>query len=340
MEQNIRDALTDDIVIKAGELYNVPRKDIKALGGFENFVYEFKKDDAMFILRLVHSSHRTFNQVEAEMEFIDYLSKNGASVSTVVHSIHDHIIEKIEDALGGFFSASVFTKAPGGHVKREDISPDFYETFGKEVAKLHVLTKTYQPVHKRYHWHEEDFVEIGERSIPQEDRYMLDKCLALMEKIKGYEISNEDYGLIHTDLHFGNMFYDNGVFTFFDWDDSAYKHFISDIAIIIFYQFYRMLPEPDKMEERIKHFLHDFMKGYLQVNKLDFVWFERLNDFFWLRIYILYFVIYGAGEAFVNSDWGKNYIKLFKPRIKQDIPFVNITKILDFETWNSFTQKN
>ena len=55
--------------------------------------------------------------------------------------------------------------------------------------------------------------------------------------IKGYDQTIDSYGLIHTDLHFGNMYYDGQTLTIFDWDDACYKHFISDIAIILFYTF-------------------------------------------------------------------------------------------------------
>ncbi len=336
MEQNIKDALTERIIEESGRLYGVERKKIKELGGFENFIYEFEQGGKEYILRLVHSTHRTFNAVEAEMEFIEYLSKEGASVSTVVHSIGDRIIEKVTDDNGGFFSVSAFTKAPGSHVKQDDITSEFDYCFGKEVAKLHVLTKTYKAKHKRHHWYEEDFVDIGIRSINEKDQFMIDKTKQLMEKIKSYPTTNDDCGLIHTDLHFGNMFYSNGTFTFFDWDDAAYKHFISDIAIIIFYRFKHLLPNQEKMERSIKEFLDEFMRGYLEINKLDFIWFERLNDFFKLREHILYYVLYAAGEEYINGPWAQKFINDFRPRIENDIDFINLENIVDFDKWNSY----
>ncbi len=328
MEKNIKEAMNDLLIEKALILYDIDKNQFKSLGGFENFVYEYEKEGISYILRFVHSTHRTFDLVLAEIEFIDYLYNNGANVSRVVTSVNNVVAEKCDTENSEYFTIAAFVKAKGDFVKRESIDPKFNKDFGRAIGKLHLLTKDYKPVHKRHHWYEEDFLDIGRRNLKEEDMYMIDKGLKLIEKLKKLPIDVDGYGLIHTDLHFGNMFYDGNDFTFFDFDDSAYKHFISDIAIIIFYQFGLSGFTDSQKEEKTFAFLEDFCEGYSEVNNLDFSWFDHLNDFLELRELILYMVIHGAGEEMINSSYGKRFIEFYRDRIKNDVPFFDYKKAI------------
>lgn len=335
MEKTIRDALNERVITESGVFFGVERSEILTLGGFENFVFEYKQYKSSYILRLVHSSHRKLSDVQAELEFIDHLYKNGASVSNVVRSINGKFIEKVVDDFGGYFSVCVFEKAPGTFVKRTEISDTMYNNLGIEVAKLHTITKSYIPKTRRYSWDEEDWIDIGRRNLSKEDMSIIDIAIKHVEKIKKYNTTENDFGLIHTDLHFGNMYLDNGTFTFFDFDDSAYKHFISDIAIIIFYSFGLGTDSDNVIESKTKNFLTHFMRGYTTLNHLDYVWFERLNDFLKLRELVLYIVLHAAGEEVINSAWFINFKNKFRTRIMNDVPFFNLDNVLDKTLWNS-----
>lgn len=329
MEKHIKEAMNQSIINQAALLFDVDPKAIKVLGGFENFIYEFKRENEEVILRFVHSTHRTYNHVLAEIEFIDYLSKNGANVSTIIKNNKDQIAFKIRCENNEFFTVSAFTKAPGTFVKEQRFNDDFNYMFGKAVGKLHKLAKTYEPKHKRYHWHEEDYIEIGERNLPEDMMYLIDLAKEHRELLMKYEATKEDYGLIHTDLHFGNMFYDGEVLTFFDWDDASYKHFISDIAIIIFYQFGLSPLTDEQIEDKTIDFLKPFLKGYETENKLDKKWFKELNHFFRLRVLILILVVYAAGDELIEGPFGKALLGKYIPRLKEDKPFFNLERVLN-----------
>ena len=104
MEKHIFDAMNDDIIKVAAPKYGVSFEQIKRLGGFENFIYEFTDKGNDYVLRFVHSNHRTFEQVYAELEFIDYLDKNDCAVSTVMHSENDNLVEVIEIDKNNYFT--------------------------------------------------------------------------------------------------------------------------------------------------------------------------------------------------------------------------------------------
>ncbi len=328
MEENIRSAMSVDVKKKALELYEIDETKIKDLDGFENFVYEYEKEGNSYIIRFVHSSHRTSELVLAEIEFIDFLYKNNSNVSQVVKSEKDNVCETIGTENNEYFTVTSFIKAKGDFVKKEDIDELFNYKFGRAVGKLHLLTKTFSPKNMRQHWYEEDLIGIGRRNLNEEDMFVIDKTEELIEKLKKLPRGINEYGLIHTDLHFGNIYYDGEDFTFFDFDDSSYKHFISDIAIIIFYQFGLSSANDEEREKRTYVFLQDFCKGYLEVNDLDYSWFDHLNDFLKLRELILYMVLFGAGEEIINSPWGQKYVAHYRNRIKNDIPFFDYKKAI------------
>ena len=334
MEIRIKEAMNDNIIKQAAKMYDVDFKDIKHLGGFENFIYEYKKDNNEYVIRFVHSIHRSYEFVYAELEFIDYLAKNGANVSTVIPANNGDLVFKINTKDDEYFTVCVFTKAKGTYVRESAEKEDFILGFGEAVARLHTLTKGYKPVHKRYHWHEEDYLEIGARHMPKDKLYLIEIGKKLIEKLKKYEIDNDSYGLIHTDLHFGNMYYDGETLTFFDFDDASYKHFISDIAIILFYSYGIRGLKQSEIQEKSTRFLKIFLQGYERINKINPIWFERLNDFFMLRQITLIMVIYGAGEEMINSGWGKNFLDTYIDKVTKNTPYMDVDKMMS-EIWNS-----
>ncbi len=325
MNENIQNSLTESIIKESARLYDTTFESIKKIGGFENFVYEYNKDGEDYIIRYVHSSHRTKDQVFAELEFIDYLDKNDARVSTVVHSINDELVETISINANEYFIICVFEKASGTHVNRETLTDEFFEMFGKEVGKLHRLTKTFRPVHKRIQWYEDPMHFKAEECLPEKDIVIIERYKEVLARIKSIPTNVDNYGLIHTDLHFGNMFISDGELTFFDWDDSSYKHFLSDIAIVIFYQPGFPL-EQEIMDKEAKRILVNFLKGYKKENTIDMELFKHFNDFLMLRSILLYVVIHEAGEELINSGWGQNYIAKHRDRI------INNTSFLTYET--------
>lgn len=328
MEASIQQTLTKEIIDRASKLYNVPFDSIKEIGGFENFVYEYCKNGNDYILRFVHSSHRTTYQVHAELEFIDYLDKNRCPVSTVVHSEKDNLIEvlKIDDE--NYFTICVFEKAPGSFCKKVDLTDSFYRKFGKEVGRLHRLTKLYNPIHKRIDWDEELYFEIAEKSLPKKDQKIIKIYKKLVKKLQNLPKNIDNFGLIHTDLHFGNMFIQSGELMFFDWDDSSYKHFISDIAIVLFYHFNFGDISQEAIDMESQRILALFMAGYHEENSIDLSFLKNLNDFLMLRTIILYIVIYAAGEEMLESVWGKNYIMKNRDRIIDAVPFLSLDIVL------------
>jgi len=328
MEKHIRESLTDDLLELAGKFYNVKLEELQYHGGFENFIYVFKKDNTEYILRLVHSDHRIYQHVIAEIEFIDYLAHHGACVSTVVKSVNDKIVEKIKINKTEYFTVTVFVRGLGDRISESLEKPKFWEDLGEQIGLLHKLTKTFNPKHKRSIWYDDTLYQLAPKVL-EDELGILEKLNQRIEEIKSFEKTEDNYGLIHTDLHIGNMVIDKlGKLTFFDFDDSAYKHFISDLAIVIFYNMsFQNLSIENKTDKSI-WILNNFFKGYNRNNSLPREELKHLNDFLKLRELILYTVIKAGGEETVNSNWGSRFLNIYRDKILNDEPFIDMKKIM------------
>lgn len=329
MEQHIKESITDDIVRQAGDFYGVSLEDISYHGGFENFIYVFEKDSKEYILRLVHNDHNIYEHVLAEIEFVDYLALHNACVSMVIKSKFNNIVEKIPIDDTHYFSVSVFVRGLGGWIREETKNPLFWEKFGEQVGLLHKLTKTYKPIHKRLHWQDNTLYQIASKVL-EDDAIIYDVLKTLKSKIVNLPKHLDNYGLIHTDLHFGNMVIDSsGALTFFDFDDAVYKHFISDIAIVIFYQFFdRDIPLKEKSEQTV-WILNNFLRGYQKQNTLPKEEWMHLNTFIILREITLYTAIKAGGPEVFNSEWGSRYIKTYRDQIIHGEPYIDLDYVLE-----------
>jgi len=327
VETIIKESMNDNVLETAYELFGIDKKFVEFIGGFENLVYSFKKDNEDYILRFVHSSHRSFEQVEAEIEFIDYLDSNKASVSTIVLSLHNNIVEKINSG-NTYFSVSVFTKAPGGTIVQEKITDEFLYTFGKEIATLHVLSKSYKPKYVRHQWYDENYIGIGKRNLKKEELCIITKIEEIVLKLRKADRSKESYGLIHADLHFGNIFVTNDSMTFFDWDDCSYQPFINDFAVITFDRVAYTKLDNLERAKRANEFLTPILKGYSEVNKINKDWFEYFHLFMKYREAVMYIMLRAAGEQVSESPFGKRYLEGRLDKIMNDIPFLDMVIVL------------
>ena len=328
MEKHIRESINDKVLDQACKMYAICLEDLHELNGFENFVYEFKKGDIAYVLRLVHSDHRNYDLVLAEIEFIDYLDKQCAYVSTVVESINNQTVEKVFINEGDYFSVAVFIKGIGTRITSEFRNEIFWEKLGEQIGLFHALVKNFDPLNKRNHW-QEDSLYLNADMILKDDIVLLNKFKEIIDRVLSLPRTKENFGLIHTDIHEGNMVIDDqGKFTIFDFDDSAYKHFISDIAIVIFYQFAFREVSIEERNNITVEILRQFLKGYRKNNILPKEELGKMNVFLQLREVTLYIALKSSGLEITSTDWAKWYFKQYRDRIVNDIDFIDINYIL------------
>lgn len=95
MEQWVEKLFSQEVLNEAALCYKADASNAKKLGDFENYVFEVERNDKPYILRLTHSSHRSKEELEGELKWINYLNGHGINVSLVHESINGELVEVV-----------------------------------------------------------------------------------------------------------------------------------------------------------------------------------------------------------------------------------------------------
>jgi Ser/Thr protein kinase RdoA (MazF antagonist) len=143
-----------------------------------------------------------------------------------------------------------------------------------------------------------------------------------------FPVSHRHYGLIHSDLHLGNFYVNNGKMTIFDFDDLQLGWFVFDIAISLYYIFWNSdlkettwYQNPKERSEQAIYFLQQIIKGYQPEFKLPEEWLRMIPLFLELRQLDLYLVFEDRFENIVDQN-SMPYLMInqYKQRILNQIP--------------------
>ncbi len=328
MEKWIEDLFTQDILEEAAKRYSCSIANSKKLGDFENYVFEVHRNGAPYILRLTHSSHRSYQEVRAELEWINYLHDKGVNVSLVNHSNQDELVEVIE-AHNSHFYICLFDKAPGKPVSvKEDLfNEDLFEKWGRITGSMHRVTKEYQPgENQRKRWDEDDLLDYEKYLSQLDDAVIIEKGKENNNRIEGYPETLDTFGLIHSDIHPGNFFYDTKDIHVFDFDDSTQFFFLSDIAIPLYYSVWMKLRNED-LETRSafgESFLSAFLKGYLDEFEVEEEWIKNIPVFLELRDLSLYTVFHKKWDMENLSEVEESIVSQIRKRLLSNEPIVDL----------------
>lgn len=331
MEGAVAKLLTPAVLQEAAARFGTHAGALTPLEAFENFVYGFDTESGGRILRLSHLSHRTSDEVTAELEWLTYLADNGASVARALPSRLGKWVEEVPVTDSAFY-VCLFERAPGFRLEANDThlwNETLFTAWGRTVGQLHRLTKDYRPGRaRRVHWSDEDHVRHAARVL-QDEPFALAKLKALTAEIDAFPRTRERYGLIHTDVHPGNFFVDAGRLTVFDFDDSSYHYFAQDVAMALYYALARVGPD-ETTEAFAARFLPAFLAGYAEENRLEPLSWKTLTTLLLARDIVLYIKLQQKWEPALRGlkPAQLSLLERFKHRIDTETPRVRLEGVL------------
>jgi amicoumacin kinase len=328
MEKSVEILFTKEILNTFLDSFGL-QSEVKKLGDFENYVFEVYREDKPMILRITHSSHRSNDEILAELDWINYLHEKNVCCPAVFTSSKNQLIETLPGSDGSSFYACLFSKVPGYPVKikSNDFNEPLFIAWGKAIGQMHAVTKDYMPrkhVKLRPSWEEEELLDI-ENYVPNE-KEIIKNTKHLIKELELLSRSKDNFGLIHSDIHSGNFFYDGESVHIFDFDDCSYHWFASDIAIPLYYSIlygYQDVSERER-EQFAMNFLAHFIKGYEQHNPLPSGWKEQLPLFFMLRDVTLYSVLHKKISPEERDENINKMLEALKSRIIKKEPIVKL----------------
>ncbi|CAH0347176.1 phosphotransferase [Bacillus sp. CECT 9360] len=332
MERTVEMVFSDEILQRGAAIFQVKTESLKKIGDFENYVYSGHRDGIEVIVRYTHSSHRSYELLQAESDWVAYLKRNGSCVYEHFTSINGRYIERVQAEDGTEFYMSCYEKLPGSQVGWRDLERDqeLASKWGAAMGKMNKITKTYQhPAGiSRPHWDEEELFEI-EKIKPDIDAKVMAYRDQVVSAISNLPKTTDNYGLIHSDLHSGNFLVHEGELNLFDFDDCAYHWFASDIAIPLYYiVFQRDLHMQEGRDEFAKRFFTRFLEGYRKENKLAEGTIEAIPLFLRLRDIVLLSVLYKKFDFSRMTEHEKNFFEAVKGRVERRETIIDLDSLL------------
>ena len=318
----------ENALLKIAKQFDKNAVSVEILAECRNLIYKVNCADNLFVLRLSGEWHRNAQQIESELDFLDYLFCNGADVAKPLktESGESYVEFEIDNS---HYIVSAFEYVAGKNWdERNDHSEEVYQKIGKSLGKIHRLSKGYKPANaaKRRLWSEQQELQKADVLFKNYDVALYDKFMEFMRQMKGEEEKNgTEFGLTHGDYLGSNYLIDaaNNI-KVIDFDECEYSWFAVDLAICMrCYLFWTEHPEelPNKTKEaEIMHY--NLLLGYSSENKVGKEMVFELEKYIKIRDYIELSQILDQKEL---NDLEQTLFKMNLDRVLNDTPFLEFS---------------
>ncbi|MBW7456425.1 phosphotransferase enzyme family protein [Paenibacillus sepulcri] len=196
-----------------------------------NAIYPFSWEGKTRLLRFAPETEKDKGNIRAELAFIAYLKANSYGVLEAVASRNGEELVEASTPWGVFY-ASVFKRVAGVQLNRTDFRDDIIISHGQALGQLHQLSSQYVPDgHKRWSYLDVlDWIEEILSDFPHETAALAETRL-LRNYFAIIPVTDRNYGLIHYDFEYDNVFYDEATKScnVIDFDDAMYHWYAMDI---------------------------------------------------------------------------------------------------------------
>lgn len=281
----------NSILTKASKVYGFDKQIAEEVEGHEggrNLVYRIGADA---ILRISTLTDRTYEDYEAEIEYIHFLSEGGASVADSILSLNGRRIEEIDNTIVSMFEVAKGDQiADHGYQYRDGVSIDeyFFNT-GKTLGKIHALSKDFRPKKRRFDFFEKYNEDYFETLIPNDficaksitGRQIKDSLNDILKKLRELSRTQDNYGMVHFDYSDGNynVDYNTGDINVFDFDNCRTCWYMFDIANLWSHGlgWIAWNDNPDERQEYMDNYMKIVIAGYRTECEIDDAELENLE---------------------------------------------------------------
>jgi Ser/Thr protein kinase RdoA (MazF antagonist) len=299
-------------------------------GGHFADVYAFDKDGVECVLRVIPPNDEIdVRAASAILEWMGHLADHGGPVTRPIRSEAGAFLEIIEEG-GNTSIATVCEKAPG--VLGEELpaaawTDALVEELGRVTGRMHAIARTYIPSDESLRRPAWDAIGncFNPAGLLDDSQAAVRARLAeVMDRVNAFPRTEEDYGLIHADLHGGNFFadVDSGTITVFDFDDCCYGWFVMDVAMALFDTLV-VHPRADEAAAA-REYMRSYLSGYSRERRLSRSWIERIPDFLKLLEIGVYAQVYRQYDPGDTESWVGKFMPNRRERIEGGVPYVDL----------------
>lgn len=287
---------------------------IESIGSYQKLIYNCSKNDLNYILKIVSSEDKCKLELLGEIDFVNYLNKNGASVQGFSKSINRQYVEEITHN-GSIYYAYSYKKLGGNvfsfnnYFKSEKWDKEILLNWGEVTGKLVCLSRKYKKSNNTYirpEWYNDPIIKNFKKYIPSYQTLVMSKIEECLSDLHSLHIAESSFGLIQGDFHKWNFYFDGQNITMDDFDDCEYHWLVNEIAMPLFYGI--MSVPADKLNQFSDFFMTNFLIGFKKSCAIDKDQLELIPNFLQLRMIVLY-VLYYKESTDSTKDLPEHIIK-------------------------------
>ena len=259
-------------------LEHIPRSNGKIM----NQIYSFYKNNMKCLLKFEPPSIEHNNQLRetrAAMDFHYYLSENNINVSVPLKSTNGELVLQMQDD-GVDYIITAFTWLNGRIWGFEANNAKMSFNWGKAMGDMHRAAKDYKPPNENdvqkdifnCHYWGSFFDDL--KAYPNVYKITQE----LLGEITVLPRDRDSFGVIHSDMHQGNIFINGDEVNIIDFGDSIYGWFALDVAISLCHALWWDRKD-NKGNDLTNSIIKNFIKGYLSANQLSDFWISKILMF-------------------------------------------------------------
>jgi len=306
--------------------YGLAGSTLKFIQHAENATFDVRSNGragGRFLARVHRPEYHTVPEIRSEMMWLKALSADtGLHVPRPRPNIHGDTVTVIDDAGVPGPRPMVLLEWMPGRIREEGHRPVQLRRLGRLMAQLHEHASTWNPpagfCRGEWRWDGlfgKDFgVGLSEQelwdTVPDKGRKVMREAAeiarATMRKLgTGHDV----YGLIHADLHLGNLVFAGNSIKPIDFDDCGYGYWLYDLAVII-----------DDLHGRPEStaLLQALLDGYEEVRRLSRDQLDYLDDFVAARRVSLALWVFSMARTNPGmADWVDGALERSVPRMEE-----------------------
>ncbi len=299
MDKELREAIL---------IYQLENSGWKLIKSQINYIYGNENN----ILQFTPLEYKLTSELILELKWIEYLNKSGFEVVRIVKSRENNLFHEADD-----YTVVCYERIIGKKAKKSNWNKAFFQNLGRHTGRLHRLGKAFE-VKNNYNYKNWNEISKGKfvEYLPHDERDLTGIYDHLMREFNSYEINDENYGLVHYDIHHENYYLKGSSekIILFDFEMTCKSWYINDISIILYYVLNST--EKEGHEKISDMFLSSFFHGYRKEFSIEEGEKKKISKFLLYRDLLVYGFTFRVSKE--EGDMTSNEIK-FRNKLSNSI---------------------
>lgn len=301
-------------------------RDLQVLsGGLQNRMCEYTENQS--VLRVSSSNRRSKEELLAEQDWLEYLARADVRINKPKAFRDGERIKEIH-LKGKPFLVTQFEKVEGALLTPEVDSHwniKVFREWGRVAGELHKVSKTLNLstnrqqtiIHKVQKNEDKLYSKLRVR-----DKKIGENYQKLILEINELPQTEHCYGLIHGDLHHGNLLYSGERVYLIDADDFGYSWFAEDIATTLYHVNWHGKSIHPAWTGLVMDFWEAFIEGYASEYAIDNEMAAALPLFLRKREFFLYNLFLKIWDLMCLEVWQTHTLAKLEDNLKNErVPF-------------------